>query len=231
MKDAARVGVPHGKAALLCLGIVFLSAGSAFSSWPEFALSTRCFSGSAYGTQASPAVAFDGTNFLVVWEDERINNGRDIFGTRVSAQGEILDPIGIPISTASNMQVSAKVAWGGQNYLVVWADYRNGNYDVYGARVSPAGTVLDPDGFPISTGPGSKAFPDLSWDGTNFLVVWSDDRNEYTSNDIYGARVTPAGQVIDGSGIRISSASLSDINPSISYNGTEYLVAWEQSGG
>ena len=32
----------------------------------------------------------------------------------------------------------------GTNYLVVWTDYREGAPKVYGARVSPGGTVLDP---------------------------------------------------------------------------------------
>jgi hypothetical protein len=67
-------------AVLLVIAIFFLS-GEAFSCWPDFWLSTDCFSGSAHGAQRGASVAFDGTNFLVVWEDER-DAGRDIFGAR-----------------------------------------------------------------------------------------------------------------------------------------------------
>jgi hypothetical protein len=203
---------------------------NALSVWPEFPLSSDCFSGSAYGTQTIPSIAFDGTNFLVVWEDERVNSERDIFGTRVSQQGEILEPIGIPICTAPSLQTDVKIAWGNQNYLAVWTDYRNTNYDIYGARIDPEGNVLDPNGFPISTGSGWESFPDVAWDGTNFFVVWSDDKNDI-SYDIYGTRITSSGEILDPRGIQISFGPAMELFPTIAFNGTTYLVVWEHGSG
>jgi hypothetical protein len=213
--------------AVLCVCL----SGNAFSSWPEFPLSTDCFSGSAYATQSSPAVAFGGTNYLVVWEDERVNTDRDIFGARVSATGEVLDPIGIPIFVHTNLQTGVKVAGGDQNYLVVWTDYRNGSYDIYGARVDFSGNVLDPDGFPIATSSNWESYPDVAWDGTNFFVVWTDDRSVTTYDDIYGARISPAGEVLDPDGIQISNTTSFEETPSIAYNGSVYFVAWEHALG
>jgi hypothetical protein len=215
---------------ILSLYLTFRLSVNAFSGWPEFPLSSDCFSGSAYGTQTTPSIAFDGTDFLVVWEDERLNSERDIFGARMSQQGEILDPIGIPICVAPSLQTDVKVAWGGQNYLAVWIDYRNENYDIYGARIDPQGNVLDPNGFPISTGSGWEAYPDVAWDGTNFFVVWSDDR-DFTSYDIYGSRVTSSGEVLDPRGILISSEPVMELVPAIAFNGSTYLVVWEHSPG
>ncbi len=97
-------------------------------------------------------------NYLVVWDDARAGPA-DIYGARVTPQGEVLDPGGFPISIASSVQGSPEVAFNGTNYLVVWTDNRNGTPDAYGARVSPDGTVLDASGIPITDGTISREYP------------------------------------------------------------------------
>ncbi|MBM3315697.1 hypothetical protein FJY71_07680, partial [candidate division WOR-3 bacterium] len=123
--------------------------------------------------QQYAATAFDGTNFLVVWADQRAGS-YDICGARVSPQGAVLDVPGIVVSDAPSWQRSPAVSFDGANFLVVWADSRNTGgrvYEVYGARVSPAGVVLDPQGIRI---PGAyDAAPALAFDGANYLVVWT----------------------------------------------------------
>src|SRR5207249_3978893 len=118
----------------------------------------------AANNQASPAVAFDGTNYLVVWQDFPGGTYFDIYGARVSPAGTVLDPAGIPISTAAGDQLSPALAFDGTNYLVAWTDPRSGSYDIYGARVSPAGTVLDPSGLAISFAAGGQGSPALAFD-------------------------------------------------------------------
>ena len=90
------------------------------------------------------------------------------------------------------------VAFDGTNYLVVWADLRQGDSFVYGARVSPDGTVLDPDGFAISA--AARLGAAVAFDGTNYLVVW-----RQPGGSIVGARVEPDGTVLDPGGIPIST--------------------------
>ncbi|MEO0068994.1 MAG: T9SS type A sorting domain-containing protein [candidate division WOR-3 bacterium] len=173
--------------------------------------------------QYAPAVAFDGSNYLVVWEDYR--KGYAIYGARVTPAGVVLDPQGIPISSDSLWRYAPAVAFDGTNYFVVWSDMRNGDYDIYGARVTPAGVVLDPDGIAIATGEYDQYVPSIAFDGTNYLVAWSDYRNGYES-DIYGARVTPAGVVLDTSGIAVSTAPNGQYAPAIGFDGTNYLIVW-----
>ncbi len=201
-----------------------------FPALPEFWISTDCFSGSAYGTQASPSIARSETSLLVVWDDERITSDKDIFCTRITPEGNILDPVGIAICTAPGEQTLPQVAAGDFNYLVVWQDYRNDTHDIYGARIDLDGNVLDPDGFPISTGSAWEESPEVAFDGTNFLVVWTDDRS-MISPDIYGTRITSGGEILDGSGFQITSETEMEFAPSITYNGSNYLVVWEVGGG
>jgi hypothetical protein len=71
----------------------------------------------------------------------------------------VLDPSGIAVSTAANWQRYPSAASNGTDYFVAWIDDRSGaDYDIYGARVTSAGTVLDPSGLLIQQSP----YDDLS---------------------------------------------------------------------
>src|SRR5262245_2986314 len=151
-----------------------------------------------------PDVAFDGTNYLAVWTDVRASS-YDIYGARSSPAGTIIDPFGIPISSFGGSEDVPALAFGGTNYFVVWMDTRSGSLDLYGARVSSAGSVLDPFGILISASIGVHDRPAVAFDGTNYLVAWTDNRSG--GDDIYAARITPAGVVLDTDGIALSTAA------------------------
>ncbi|MEO0306203.1 MAG: T9SS type A sorting domain-containing protein [candidate division WOR-3 bacterium] len=193
----------------------------------EFLIDTNVIYMPAPNNQTYPSVAFDGTNYLVVWTDSHSGSYCDIYGARVSPDGTVLDPNGIAISTATNSQYSPSVAFDGTNYFVVWTDSRSGSsYDIYGARVSTDGTVLDPNGIAISTATSDQSSPSVAFDGTNYLVVWHDYRNG-TYSDIYGARVSTGGTVLDPNGIAISTAADDQYYPSVAFDGTNYFVVWQ----
>jgi hypothetical protein len=185
---------------------------------------------SAEGPQSYPAVAFDGGQYLVVWQDPgNGDSGQDIWGARVSRSGRVLDPDGFPISTRAGGQRRPCVAFDGTDYLVAWEDYRDRSSpsDIFGARVSGSGVVLDPDGFCVSNAPDAQSLPAAAFDGTNYLIVWEDDRGgDPGGKDIYGARVSPSGEVLDTSGVAISAAQRGQLWPSIAFDGVNYLVCW-----
>jgi len=104
------------------------------------------------------------------------------------------------------------VAFNGQNYLVVWVDGRDWNdttkgMRIYGARVSPAGAVLDPQGISISSPVGHDFAPKALFDGLSTLVMWAHQNTVPTGDDSGGgyeaARVTPAGAVLDPVSIQL----------------------------
>lgn len=156
------------------------------------------------GYQALPAIAFDGNQYLVVWEDyhhyKGAPNDTDIYGTRVTTSGQVLDPLGIRVSTAPNNQMAPTVAFGGDVFLVAWSDERNGvgAGDIVGARVSAGGVVLDPNGFSISAVGGAQSNPALAFLSSTqaFAAAWA-DRRSGTSSDVYVARISIAGVVLD----------------------------------
>lgn len=95
--------------------------------------------------QSVPAVATNGDDFFVAWTDYRSGSYiADVFGTRVSLDGEVLDPTGLPVATTYAGEFATAVAWERESYLVAYDMYRPnipGDF-VLGSRVSRDGTVL-----------------------------------------------------------------------------------------
>ena len=196
---------------------------------PEYPVSSPS-GGPVPGDQDYPAVAFDGTNYLVVWSDGRSGELRDLYGARVTPAGAVLDPHGFAIATTARLEGTPTVAFDGTNFLVVWPDFGPGGgaSNLYAARVSPAGVVLDPDQIPVSTATDSQFEPSVAFDGTNYLVAWRDGRNEggASGGDIYAARVTPEGVVLDPNGIPVFAEQGTQRDLTIAFDGANYLVAW-----
>jgi hypothetical protein len=186
--------------------------------------------GVATGAQRSPAVTFDGTAFVVVWQDLRSGPG-DIYGARVSTAGAVLNSTPIVVSAATGEQATPAITSSGSGSLVVWKDLRSGTADVRGARVNTSGTVLDTAGIPISTAAGIQEDPAVTFDGTRYVTVWEDARAT-ARRDVYGARVTTAGAVLDTTGIGISTGfPRGGVQPAVASDGTNSLVVWQTSDG
>jgi hypothetical protein len=184
---------------------------------------------SAAWEQHEPSVGFDGANYLIAWTDYRTDMDQDIYGARVTPDGVVLDPQGIPISTAFDIQSNPTVAAGDGGSLVVWDRYLCCPADnIIGARVSGDGVVLDPAGIAISHAENMQQRPSAAFDGTNYLVVWDDNRS-YTSYDLYGTRVTPNGAVLEPNGMPVSTSSGGQLFPSVAFDGTNFMVGWLDS--
>jgi hypothetical protein len=188
--------------------------------------------GPVAGSTFAPDIAFDGTNHLVVWTDQRnYVTGYDVYGARVTPQGVVLDPGGIPIATGPGSESPPSVAFGGGTFLVTWSTGGDAG-DISGTRVSPSGTVLDPGGIPISSAPGGQADPDVAYGDGNFLVAWDDARLAPDDRDVFGARVSPTGSVLDPAGIPLSTGVGWQVQPSIAFGVDSFLVAWlDHAGG
>ncbi len=177
--------------------------------------------------QAEPAMAFDGSNYLVVWHEWREGTLYDIRATRVSPAGTVLDPAGIGVCTHSSDAMYPAVAFDGSNYLIAWQDYRSGTSDIYAARVTPAGVVLSPGNFPVSTAADRQERPALAFNGTRYLAVWQDRRSG--GFDIYGARVSTSGSVFDAGGLLISDGYRDQARPAVASDGQNYMAVWEDA--
>lgn len=177
--------------------------------------------------EQSPAVATDGTSYLVVWQDFRNGAKGDIYGVVLGADGVPTNPAGLLLTVDGEEQSAPSVAWGGSSYLVAWTDKRNNGttgYDIYGARVSADGTVLDPGGKPLSNAPADQTSPSVGSNGTGFFVVWQDSRQGQVLT--YGRGVDAAGTLVGVADIAIDTTD-KQYAPVIASDGAGYLVVWQ----
>jgi probable HAF family extracellular repeat protein len=187
------------------------------------------FSVSDGGFDKRPDAASSNEQALVTWSD------RDIYGRRILADGTLLDTAtGIVISNAPGDQFSPAVAWDGAQFLCAWLDHRNKLYpaqpegDIYGARVSAAGAVLDPDGFVIANSPLAEETPEVAGANGTGLFEYAAfyDRAPYSSFRIalrrfpfdanYSLSAQPTARTTTPGG---SAAYTITLNPASGFNG------------
>ncbi|MCY3001814.1 MAG: hypothetical protein NTV21_08420 [Planctomycetota bacterium] len=193
--------------------------------------------GRATGDQSAPAIARGGSTTLVVWADRRASlsssgpeSGLDIFGLRLDATGAPLDTVPFPIATLPGDDSAPRVAWNGSNWLVAWKSQAPGG-SIYsaamvGARVSPAGQVLD--AAPIVVLPYS--FSDigtnaLASDGNNWVVVAQGTSGG--SANLRAARVSAAGVLLDPTPVSLMpEGQLFTVQ--LAHAGTSFLLVWSR---
>lgn len=113
-------------------------------------------------------------------------------------------PEGIAICSAPGAQGGPRiVSDGAGGAIVVWEDYRAGNWDIYAQRICNNGAVLwTADGVPICTETGNDLSPFVASDGSGgAFIAWARDSQTYLQRiDSLGALAGPAGGVAMGPG-------------------------------
>lgn len=157
--------------------------------------------------QTRVAVAFDGTNHFVVWMETG-----GVYGTRVSPGGESLDGRGVLLGSKAAVP---HVVFDGANYIVAWVENDTEIVVRFVGTDGVAGTELRLPVQPVME-------LDLASGGATSMLVWS------TSNyEIHAARIERATQTISQP-VLISPPMELASSPTVSSNGIEYLVAWNE---
>ena len=178
--------------------------------------------------RTNASLAFDGTQYLVVWRNVR-GNLSSIYGTRVSTSGTVLDTTGIVVSNGPGLTAVPFVASNGTDFYVVWAQ-NSYTWRVMGTRVSSSGSVAIPGGERLSSSALSQYWPRVASNETDYLVVWYRYSNSYDA-DVFARRVSSTGE-LDTAEIPIAAVpEYNELAPSVASNGTMYLVGWSDERG
>ena len=124
------------------------------------------------------------------------------------------------VGFSPEQQIRPAIAAGGPGFLVVWQEMRTalsgttntpynglgGNgWDIYGARLDSDGNLLDASPILITQEGHNQEDPQLAWNGENWLVVWTRERNQwyFDLDSSLRARVSPSGALLDATPIPI----------------------------
>jgi len=138
-------------------------------------------------------------DFIVSWVDKRNTDDYDIYAQRFLADGTAQGnnfKVNVDMGDVFQIHPNIIIMENG-NFIIAWADERNGDWDIYAQRYLDDGTTVG-DNFKIyDDSPDANQYsPFITTDlAGNFTVCWTDDRNEH--QDIYAQRfasdATPLG--------------------------------------
>ncbi|WP_238536522.1 DUF5011 domain-containing protein [Stigmatella aurantiaca] len=184
--------------------------------------------------QVTPVLAAGNGVYLVAWT-EYIGNTIQLVAARVRASdGAVLDssPIHIDAQPLPAGRVTdPAVSFDGTHFLVVYSKLepsnRFYNEDIWGKRVRALdGAVVDSTPIRISNIANSDdtRHPTVIFNGTYYLVLW--ETLAYPSWGLYGAYVSPAGQLTAPSSFQVTSNVFS---PQLAFgSGSDSLGVWTE---
>ena len=160
-------------------------------------------------------VAFDGTNYLVVWNTNVAAPA--IVGQFISKAGVLIGSSFNVVPTGGPAFTSALIFGNGTYFLAYTRSTSQQtpdfHYQSFGRLISPAGVAGAQ--FILSSGGTGDGFNNVATDGSNFFVVYSD------AASIKGRFVSGSGVV--GAERTIATGSFHPLT-TIGYNGANYLV-------
>ena len=180
--------------------------------------------------QYRPIVSMNSSgNFIITWVDSR-NGNTDIYSQQYDSTGMAVGinfMINDDLGTTDQYSPSVSMNNTG-NFIIVWMDERNGNYDIYGQQYDSAGTIIGTN-FIVNDNVGTtnQYLPSVSMDNEgDFVIIWEDERNG--NCDIFGQQYDSTGTIIGTNFIVNDDADTKDqCLPSLSIDNVgNYVIVW-----
>ena len=131
-----------------------------------------------------PSLVWTGSGYGVAWQDDRDGNW-EIYFARLTSEGvKVGGDVRVTIDASYSRKAS--LVWTGSGYGVAWWDDRDGNNEIYFARLSSEGVKVGGD-VRVTTDAFISREPSLVWTGSGYGVAWGDDRDG--NGELYFARL------------------------------------------
>jgi hypothetical protein len=184
--------------------------------------------GVALATQPADA----GGDTVMAWV-AREKGEAQVYVARLGSQGEKKDLKKVTViqrrgkpSEASEVVLAPVGSGKDAGWVVAWIDTRDGNAEVYAARLNQRLDKVGADRR-ITQAAGDAAEPSLAVRGGDVLVVWSDAQGSASGvADIYAARLDAQTLERRGKELRVYTSSSHSRTPSVSATTEGYAIAW-----
>jgi hypothetical protein len=161
-------------------------------------------------------VTFGNGMYLVAWSDSP--GASEVKFRRFSPSLAPLDSE--PIVVATGGALSPAVAASDNGFFMAWhVATPFPTQGLRGTRIAPSGAVLDGNGINLAQHFYTAFEPDVSWDGSNWFVVYNLDGGVPVREDVFLKRVSAQGDVLDPQGIAIQSTGNPERTPAVASNG------------
>lgn len=136
---------------------------------------------------------------IFTWKDYRNNIYADIYAQYIDLSGTVQwAQNGIPVSTKLFDQLNPNIITESTGAIIVWQDFSNGQWDVYGQKILLNGTPQwGTNGKILGNALKNQLEPKHITDGQGgAIVVWQDFRDSATSKlDIYAQKINSDGSL------------------------------------
>lgn len=167
------------------------------------------------------AAASDGSTTMLLWSSyELASTG----ASRLREDGTFLDttPLLVTNQETEGFDLASN---GAGEFLAVWAEVEyteigHGGYDradIRAARISGELSIREASGFDIAASPGYELSPVVTWNGQEWLVVWTDGQSKLSGRTVTVTGQTPGSEAPIATGV---------LNASVAWDGSRYHVGW-----
>ena len=174
-----------------------------------------------------PAIAVNGSNIYVVWEDSTPGN-KEIYFKR-SDDGGVTWAVGKRLSYREGQSMAPDIALNGSNIYVVWYDDRNlvRNRGIYFKRSDDGGITWTAHER-LTNNVGDSSLPAMAVEGSNIYIVWYYHISGTGYSDIYFKRSDDGG--ITWTADERLTNNIGDFSyPTIAVDGLNVYLIWHDN--
>lgn len=172
----------------------------------------------------NPQIIWTGADYGITWMDDRAGNW-DIFFAKVNSSG-IKSTGDIQVTSLPTHSMWSTIDWTGTDYGIAWTDERDGNQEIYFARLDSNGLKIGSD-VRITNSAGNSRPPWMVWNGNQHSLVWCDTRDG--SCELYFVGIDTAGNKIGLERHLTVFDGNHSLDPEIVWANGKYGISWQET--